>query len=77
MDILEKDLETLLEQLCSELGFCLPKLVKQRLIKYSPKKPKKFANTIVIAEGLDPLTMDSELYSIVLNRVKTVYRKYT
>lgn len=72
----KKEVEDLLETLCIKLGFCLPTNASNRLVKYPPKTPERFAKSVIEAEGLDPELMEKNLYISVLNEIKKVFNKH-
>ncbi len=55
------DTEKLLYELCVTLGFCLPPDDNKRLIASPPSTIDAFTDEVIRAEGLDPLTMSSNL----------------
>jgi hypothetical protein len=71
----ETEIEYLLDDLCVELGFCLSPVMKARLVKFPPKTPEKFANAVVCADGLNPATIEQELYSDILLKVEKTFMK--
>jgi len=77
MSQLEAELEQLLDRICLDLGFCLPKLVKTRLIKFPPKTSDKFAKSVIEAEGLNVDVIEKALYKSLFSKVDSVYSKYT
>ena len=71
----ETEIDYLLDDLCTELGFCLSPLMKARLVKFPPKTTEKFANAVIRADGLNPETMERELYSDILLQVENIFKK--
>lgn len=49
-----REVEFLLEDLCVQLGFCLPPDDQLRLIDHPPSDVESFTNAVFLAEGLDP-----------------------
>jgi hypothetical protein len=43
----------LLDELCVEMGFCLPAHVREALIQSTPKDVEAFTEVVFAAEGLD------------------------
>jgi len=77
MNSIEAELEQLLDQICVELGFCLPHKVKSRLIKVPPKTSEKFTQSVIKAEGLNIDALDKSLYKSLFIKIDNVYSKYT
>jgi hypothetical protein len=46
--------QRLLDELCVELGFCLPSREQARLLQSPPTDPDEFTNAVFAAEGMDP-----------------------
>ena len=55
------DVPTLLDELCVKLGLCLSPDDRARLSIATPKDLDTFETEVLIAEGLDPLTVDRRL----------------
>jgi hypothetical protein len=70
-----REVRRLLSRLCSELGFCLPAGDQTRLEETPPGTVEAFASAVVMAEGLDPLTMDSAVYGQVKDMVAEEFRR--
>jgi len=49
-----RQIELLLEELCVDLGFCLPPDAQMRLIHEPPADVDEFTDAVIRAEGLDP-----------------------
>lgn len=47
-------IETLLRELCVDLGFCLPPDAEARLKSEPPVDAQEFADAVIRAEGLEP-----------------------
>ena len=62
-------IERLLDQLCVDLGFCLPPGERARLSKAPPESIKSFTDAVFTAEGLSPETADKHLWRQVRDRV--------
>jgi hypothetical protein len=63
------EVDRLLNDLCVDLGFCLPQEERQRLATSPPATVKSFTDAVFIAEGLDPLSADRHLWRQVRDRV--------
>jgi hypothetical protein len=61
--------ERLLNDLCVDLGFCLPAEASQRLIGWPDPDPTAFADAVFEAEGLAGPERDLHLYREVRRRV--------
>lgn len=59
----------LLEELCVDLGFCLPPDAQARLIDEPPDGIDEFTDAVIQAEGLDPSVIPRPLRSAVRERV--------
>jgi len=59
----------LLNTLCVKHGFCLPPLWNARLKRNPPKTAKAFTDTVFSAEGLDPVSADSNVYAALHHEV--------
>lgn len=68
-----KELECLLDELCLELGFCLPSAARETLIIRSPQEADTFANAVIELEGLNPERIDRHLYRQVRALVAKAY----
>jgi len=64
----------LLDQLCVELGFCLPPNDRTRLVAEPPDSVKAFTDAVFTAEGLDPDLADSDLYRQVQAEVAKAFQ---
>ena len=64
---------TLLSDLCTKLGFCLPSEGKQRLQENPPAEVKLFTDEVLRLEGLNPETADRNLYRQVRDRVQEAF----
>ena len=53
--------EAVLGILCIKYGFCLPPDAYDSLADFPPTTPGAYVEAVVIAEGLDPLALDSEM----------------
>jgi hypothetical protein len=68
-----QDAKILLEKLCTAYGFCLTPLWKARLINCPPQSVQKYADTVFLAEELEPSSVDRDLYKSVLNEVRMAF----
>jgi hypothetical protein len=73
MPLSPRETEILLDTLCQGLGFCLPLVDRARIRDSPPSNAKSFADEVFRAEGLDPVTADSDLYREVLAEVKRAF----
>ena len=65
----------LLNVLCVKYGFCLPALWDARLERNPPRSIDKFIDTVIRAEGLDPLTYDSSAYKDMREEVRLAFER--
>ena len=65
MSLTPRQAELLLGNLCQWLGFCLPPAERVGLRDHPPETPRSFTDAVFLAEGLDPVTADSETYKQV------------
>jgi hypothetical protein len=61
--------------LCVKYGFCLPRLWHARLIRNPPVSVAKFTDTVISAEGLDPLTVETALYKAMYAEVQKAFER--
>ena len=66
--------ERLLDNLCVDLGFCLPSEKYARLSNSPPNTVNSFTDALFVAEGLDPLLVDKYLYRQVQERVAEYFK---
>jgi hypothetical protein len=71
----EKRTSQLLNDLCVNLGFCLPPSDIARLTKDPPDSVSSFTDAVFLAEGLDPETADRRLYRQVRDAVADAFRR--
>ena len=62
-------IEWLLNDLCVDLGFCLPPDEYARLLASPPDSVQAFTNAVFMAEGLDPQFANKHLWRAVQDRV--------
>lgn len=62
MSLTPSEAEILLDNLCQWLGFCLPSAERAALRDHPPDTPRSFTDAVFLAEGLDPITADSDTY---------------
>ena len=48
-----------LDAACGKLGFCLPPKAQEALKKRSDLSPKQFIRAVIVAEGVDPVHLES------------------
>ncbi len=65
----------LLNDLCVELGFCLPRADVERLAAAPPTDVLAFTDAVFSAEGLSPQTADRHLYRQVRDMVAAAFRR--
>ena len=66
--------ERLLDQLCVDLGFCLPPRARARLSKTPPEGVEAFTDAVFNAEGLNRETANKHLWRQVRDRVAKCFR---
>jgi hypothetical protein len=71
----EHEVVQLLDALCVKYGFCLPPRWKGRLSKNPPRTIRKFVDTVIRVEGLNPETLDSDLYTAMLRMVQDAFQR--
>ncbi|MCG8555447.1 MAG: hypothetical protein MJD61_09205 [Proteobacteria bacterium] len=64
----------LLNDLCVELGFCLPPADVERLAAAPPTDVLAFTDAVLSTEGLSPETADRHLYRQVRDMVAAAFR---
>src|SRR4051812_17066937 len=69
----QKEARKLLYVLCVKYGFCLPPLWQSRLVNNPPRSINKFTDTVFRAEGLDPVTFDTDGYNAVREEVRAAF----
>jgi len=50
----QREVEFLLDEVCTKLGFCLSPQDRERLQLAPPPSPEEFATAVLLGEGLDP-----------------------
>jgi hypothetical protein len=70
-----RDVELLLEELCTTLGFCLPPEARRELGRNPPPDASEFADAAFRAEGLDPTGSDRRLYRQVEAVAERAFRR--
>lgn len=71
----ELESRRLLDELCVELGFCLPPESQQRVVESPPADVVSFTDAIFSEEGLDPSTVERRLYRCVREMVAGAFRR--
>ena len=71
----ERARQLLLDQLCVELGFCLPPSDQKRLREEPLEDADTFAEEVFRAEGLDPETAPRRLFRQVRDRIRTAIER--
>jgi hypothetical protein len=69
----EREVQALLSKLCIDLGFCLVPTEQARLASAPPSDIDEFTRAVFIAEDLDPLTAESNLYHQVRELVARAF----
>jgi hypothetical protein len=64
----------LLDELCVDLGFCLPKAEYARLEATPPPDVDAFTDAVFVAEGFDPQRADKDLRGEIRTRVARYFR---
>jgi len=65
----------LLDRLCVVLGFCLAPDDRKLICERPPDTAGAFADSVIRADGLDPLLLDSQLYRQVLGVVEAAFEE--
>lgn len=63
----------LLDKLCVRLGFCLPPVERQRLAENPPREVLTFTDAVFVAEEMDPVSADRDLYRQVRDLVREAF----
>jgi hypothetical protein len=61
--------QRLLDELCTDLGFCLPPPEQERLRQSPPSSVGAFADAVFAAEGMHP-RLDKQLFRQVCERIE-------
>jgi hypothetical protein len=61
--------------LCVKYGFCLPPLWHARLTRNPPRSIDRFIDTVIRAEGLDPITYDTAAYKDMREEVRLAFSR--
>jgi hypothetical protein len=69
----EADVGRLLNELCVDLGFCLPPEECHRLATSPPATVKAFTDAVFVAEGMDPTLADLHLWRQVRDLVSKAF----
>ena len=64
----KREVESLLDKLCVDLGFCLPPKPRARIIANPPRNPHRFSEVVMKAEGFESAG-HSELFEQVFGYV--------
>jgi hypothetical protein len=65
----ESELPWLLDELCIELGYCLPPAAYEALMNDPPRDVDAFADAVLAAEGLDP-SLNKQLRRAVRSKIE-------
>jgi hypothetical protein len=60
-----EEVRVLLSRLCIRLGFCLPPLEAEQIAFLPPCDIDEFTRAVFIAEGMDPVVSDRDIYNQV------------
>jgi hypothetical protein len=71
------EVRQLLDELCVDLGFCLPPSAKSQLEQEPPDQAEAFARAVFIAEGLNPDSADLHLFRQVRSRISDAMHRST
>jgi hypothetical protein len=63
----------LLDELCVDLGFCLPPDKAAARIQAPPTDVESFTDAVFVAEGLDPMMADKRVRRQVRERVARAF----
>jgi hypothetical protein len=69
------DLARLLDDLCVDLGFCLPPRERERLLTSPPATVDAFTDAVFVAEGMNPELADRHLWRQVRSRVAKTFAR--
>ncbi|MFI6996616.1 hypothetical protein [Nocardia sp. NPDC050175] len=67
------DVAFVLDNLCVELGFCLPVDEKSRLCASPPTDVDSFTDAVFVAEGMDP-NEDKRLRELVRQKIMRAFK---
>lgn len=73
--ISEQEARKLLDALCVHHGYCLNPLWTARLLRNPPSSPEKFIDTLVRAEGLDPVALPKAAYRAMLEKAREAFSR--
>lgn len=65
----------LLNDLCEQIGFCLPPKKREKLESNPPGDVDGFARAVCIAEGLNPDLLERKIYRRVRDIVATAFER--
>lgn len=63
------EVRELLNELCADLGFCMPPHARSQLARTTPNESDAFARAVFKAENLDPDLADRRLFLQVRDRI--------
>jgi len=69
------EVQWLLDKLCRDGGFCLPKAEQEKLKANPPMDPIAFTDAVLIAEGLKPELAERRLYRGVHGAIVEFFRQ--
>jgi hypothetical protein len=70
------EVRAILSRLCIKLGFCLPPAEIERIAASPPRNIDEFSRAVFVAEGLDPVTSDKQLFNQVREIVAKAFVDY-
>ena len=68
-------IDDLLSELCTELGYCLPRIERERLIAAPWTTAEEFARAVFAAEGMTPESATKAAWRQVLERVTRAFER--
>lgn len=75
MTLSEAAAKRALEELCVELGHCLPPDAARAIYERPPADPNAFADAVIVAESLDPVLLETGSYRQVLDVVDAAFAR--
>jgi hypothetical protein len=69
------EVRQLLDELCVDMGFCLPPLARSQLEQMPPGEADAFARAVFVAENLNPEVADRQLFHQVRDRIADAMRR--
>ena len=69
------EIQQLLDDLCVQNGFCLPRPAQNQLIEAPPDDADAFARAVFTAEGVNPDYADRNVFRVVRDRIAEAMRR--